>query len=139
MRRFQQKVETFMTTGVVTVRDLDSVEAADTLMKLGQMRHTPVVDHHGNLIGMLSARDVLASLPRERNKTRVGEFMSRHLITVTPGTSMAEAIELLLEHRFGALPVVGDSGQVVGILTETDVLHFAREALRAGAPARALQ
>jgi len=49
---------------------------------------------------------------------------------VTPDTPVHEAIELLLEHRFGSLPVLGTDGHLMGIVTDTDFLAAARELFR---------
>lgn len=121
-------VEGLMSTALITVKDTDSVQAADTEMKLGSMRHIPVVDDKHNLIGMLSSRDVLTALAKGKKRVRVGELMSRSPVTVTPDTPVHRAIDLLLEHRFGALPVVGNDGHLMGIVTETDFLTASRAA-----------
>ena len=122
------KVESLMSTAVVTARDSDLLAAVDLEMKLGSFRHIPVVDEKENLIGLLSARDVLAARGRGKKK-RVGECMSRHIVTVRPETPVPAAIDLLLENQFGCLPVVGSDGRLMGIVTETDFLQAARRLL----------
>jgi CBS domain-containing protein len=91
------------------------------------MRHVPVVDEKHNLIGILSARDVLEALARGKKRVRVGEYMTRRLVTVTPDTPVHRAIDLLLENRIGSLPVVGSDGHLMGIVTETDFLRASRQ------------
>ena len=124
----EAKVESLMSTALITVRDTDSIGTADTEMKLGSMRHVPVVDEKHNLVGVLSARDVLAALAEGKKTVRVGEYMNRRPITVTPDTPVDEAIDLLLENRFGSLPVVSADGHLMGIVTETDFLRATRDA-----------
>lgn len=121
------KVEQLMSTALITVHDTDPVRAAETEMKLASMRHVPVVDERQNLIGILSARDVLKAAARGHKGMRVGEYMTRHPVTVTPDTPVHQAIDLLLEHGFGSLPVVGSDGHLMGIVTETDFLRASRE------------
>jgi len=128
------KVETLMSTALVTVREADSIGTADLEMKLGSLRHIPVVDEKGNLIGVLSARDVLAGLARGKKKVRVGDCMTRQVITVTPETPVPAAIDLLLENQFGCLPVVGSDGHLLGIVTETDFLRAARQLVSEAEP-----
>ncbi|MBS1152236.1 MAG: putative signal transduction protein with domain [Myxococcaceae bacterium] len=123
------KIESVMTTALVTVRDTDSIGEAEAELTLGSMRHVPVVDENRNLVGMLSARDVLAALAKGKKRVRVGEYMSRDPITVTPDTPVYQAIDLLLENRFGSLPVIGNDGHLMGIVTETDILRAWREEL----------
>jgi len=117
----------FMSTALICVRDSDSIGVAEMQMKLGAIRHVPVVDAKQNLVGILSAGDVLLALARGRKSVRVGETMTRNPVTVTPDTPVHEAIELLLEHRFGSLPVLGTDGHLMGIVTDTDFLAAARE------------
>jgi len=116
-----------MSTALICVRDSDSIGVAEMQMKLGAIRHVPVVDAKQNLVGILSAGDVLLALARGRKSVRVGETMTRNPVTVTPDTPVHEAIELLLEHRFGSLPVLGTDGHLMGIVTDTDFLAAARE------------
>ncbi|RPH70698.1 MAG: CBS domain-containing protein [Myxococcaceae bacterium] len=120
-----------MSTALIVVRDSDTIGVADAQMKLGAIRHIPVVDPKQNLVGILSAGDVLLALARGKKSVRVGETMSRNPVTVTPDTPVHEAIELLLENRFGSLPVLGTDGHLMGIVTDTDFLAAAREAFSA--------
>lgn len=122
------KVGDLMSTALIVVRDSDTIGIADAQMKLGAIRHVPVVDPKQNLVGILSARDVLLALARGKKTVRVGETMTRDPVTVTTETPVHEAIELLLEHRFGSLPVLGADGHLMGIVTETDFLAAARDA-----------
>jgi CBS domain-containing protein len=115
-----------MSTALIVVRDTDSIGVADAQMKLGAIRHVPVVDPKQNLVGMLSAGDVLLALAREEAGPG-GRDHEPASVTVTPDTPVHEAIELLLEHKFGSLPVLGPDGQLMGIVTETDFLEAARE------------
>lgn len=120
------KVESLMSTALITVRDTDTIALADAEMKLGSVRHVPVVDEKQNLVGILSSRDVLEAMARGKKSVRVGEYMSRHPVMVSPDTPAQEALDLMLEHRFGSLPVVGSDGHLMGIITETDFLRASR-------------
>lgn len=122
------KVGDLMSTALIVVRDSDTIGVADAQMKLGSIRHVPVVDSKQNLVGVLSAGDVLLALARGKKSVRVGEAMTRNPVTVNGDTPVHEAIELLIEHRFGSLPVLGTDGHLMGIVTDTDFLVAAREA-----------
>ena len=122
------KVGDLMSTALIVVRDTDSISVADAQMRLGSIRHVPVVDPKQNLVGILSAGDVLLALARGKKSVRVGETMTRNPVTVNVDTPVHEAIELLLQHRFGSLPVLGTDGHLMGIITDTDFLEAAREA-----------
>jgi len=122
------KVGDLMSTALIVVRDTDTISVADAQMKLGAVRHVPVVDSKQNLVGILSAGDALLALARGKKTVKVGETMTRNPVTVTVDTPVFEAIELMLEHRFGSLPVLGTDGHLMGIVTDTDFLVAAREA-----------
>ena len=129
------RVEDLMSTAVVTVRDSEPLASADLEMKLGSFRHIPVVDDKENLVGLLSARDLLGALGRGKNKKKkVGECMSRKVVSVTPEVPVPVAIDLLLENQFGCLPVVGNDGRLMGIVTETDFLQAARQVFAGARP-----
>ena len=92
------------------------------------------------LVGLVTHRDLLraqARLPRGRSVS-ASEVMTREVETVSPETSVRQAIIRLLDDRFGCLPVVDARGKLVGILTESDIVRFAgrllgeREQLRPG-------
>jgi CBS domain-containing protein len=124
-------VEDLMATNVMTLSSKDTIGHADAEMKLGDVRHLPVVDEKGHLVGIVSNRDVFRALGRTaRGKNiPVWEIMKREVLSVRPQTPARAAVQLMLEKKIGALPVVGDGEQLVGIVTETDFLAIADEAL----------
>jgi CBS domain-containing protein len=129
-RRNQPTVEDFMSTAVITMKESDTLSAAQIEMRMAEIRHLPIVDPKGHVVGVLSDRDILRNLTKIEGKpTPVAQIMSRRVRTVRPGTPAAEAATLLLEHKFGCLPVVGDDEQIVGIITDTDFLKIAERAL----------
>lgn len=121
-------VSDLMSTALITVGPKDSVNRADLEMKLAGIRHFPVVDARNHLVGIVSDRDLLRGFA-ESDVVSVGAVMTTDIQTVTEDTSAAEAVELLIEHKFGCLPVTGDDGQLVGLVTETDFLQVAHRAL----------
>src|SRR5688572_23150508 len=130
MRYQNLRVGDLMTTAVLFVRDGDLLETADVTMKMADVRHLPVVGQRGHVVGVLSNRDVLGALRGRRTRDRrVGEVMSRSVMTVRAETLAAEAAALMLQFKIGSLPVVGDEEELIGVLTETDLLRVAHEAL----------
>lgn len=127
------RVQEWMTTVLVTVRPDDPVAQAQRLMRYRRIRHLPVV-RDGRLVGIITDRDVRTALPSPATSFAAGEVrylldrllvervMSRTVVTVGPSASLADAVSLVLTHRIGALPVL-DGDQLVGILTETDLLR----------------
>jgi CBS domain-containing protein len=123
-------VEDFMSTAVITMKESDTLSAAQIEMQMAEIRHLPVVDQRGHVVGVLSDRDILRNLTKIDGKpTPVTQIMSRRVQTVKPSMLASEAATLLIEHKFGCLPVVGDNEQIVGIITDTDFLKIAEQAL----------
>jgi acetoin utilization protein AcuB len=86
------------------------------------------------LAGMVTDRDIRLNFPSpattlsvwEMNallaKQRVDEIMTASVVTIGPDREVYEAAQMMIDHKFGALPVT-DDGRVVGIVTETDLLR----------------
>ncbi|MBI2211243.1 MAG: CBS domain-containing protein [Deltaproteobacteria bacterium] len=127
-------VREFMTAHPVTVKPADSLKEALEKMDRGQFRHLPVVDDDGKLAGMVSDRDIRLIHPSPlfvRPEHVAGQlFMIKvrqaailNPISIGPSASLEQAAKLMLRWRVGALPVVGDGGVLVGIITCADFLR----------------
>ena len=121
-----------MRTALITLRASDSIDAAREQMRLAEIRHIPVVDEHNRVVGILSDRDLRGA---PHGKQRIAEVMRHPVQTVRTTTPAHEAAAIMLAHKIGSLPVIGADEQLVGIVTETDFLAVACEAL-GGAPAQ---
>jgi CBS domain-containing protein len=131
-----RSVADIMRKDFVSLQEGDRLDFAEDVMRLGRIRHLPVLQQ-GRLAGIVSQRDLLAhSLsrtldfdPQDRRSflksVDVSEAMTRDVVTVDPGTSLEEAARLLIRHQIGCLPVVGSDGVAVGLVTETDLLRAA--------------
>jgi len=118
-----------MTTDLFTVRAHDLVDLAASMMQWEHIRHVPVEDDAGHLLGLISHRDLLSLVGGEtKQRVAVGDIMKTELITVNPRTPTVEAIRVMREARVGCLPVVED-GLLVGLVTETDFLDVARRVI----------
>lgn len=118
-------VEQFMTRDLFTVRPEDLIDLAANLMNWKNLRHVPVEDDKGNLIGIISMRDLLEILVSEKGKKNdeiiVRDVMKTDLITISPETSTLEALYLMRENDIGCLPIVKDK-KLVALLTAHDFL-----------------
>ncbi len=125
-------VSDFMTKDLVTVRESDDLALAESLLKLGGIRHLPVVRER-KLVGILTHRDVLRSGHGGKPAARelpVGDVMTRTPTSVRPATGLAQAARLMLERKYGCLPVCEEDGTLVGIVTEADFVRFAADVVR---------
>ncbi len=129
------KVRDLMTPVVLSVHIEDTVETVYDLMNQRAIRHLTVVDQDGDLVGIVSHRDLLRHSPIERaevpvfllreilRRTRVEEVMTSEVETAEPDTPASEAARIMFENKFGCLPVL-ESSKLVGILTESDFVRF---------------
>jgi acetoin utilization protein AcuB len=132
-------VAEIMTANPITVTPRNAIRTAINLMREGGFRRLPVVDHN-KLVGIITDRDLrrAANSPyvvREKwydnfvlDHIEVGTCMTVDPVTISPDATVAEAARLLRDHKIGGLPVV-TGGQLVGIVTETDMLNFLIELL----------
>ncbi|MFL6334163.1 MAG: glutamate-cysteine ligase family protein [Pyrinomonadaceae bacterium] len=114
----------FMSTDLFTMRPDELVDLAASVMDWRHIRHVPVEDEQGRLVGLLSHRTLLRLLARglpDGEPVTIRQIMKTDLVTVAPSTPTLEAIELMRTHRVGCLPVVED-GALVGIVTAQDFL-----------------
>ena len=114
-----------MAPSPVAVRPGSTLAAARALMDESDIRHLPVVDGDGRVLGILSHRDLVRAEGRGEQKVTVGELMTENVLVVAAGNRLCEASELMLDHKIGALPVVDGDDVLVGIITETDFLRIA--------------
>lgn len=133
-KTFNPRVTELMSTDLFTLLEDDNIETLEELMKWRRIRHVPVVDLGGNLVGIVTHRDFLSVAISELARIRKGdaqklyrkipvrEVMNRQTRTVTPDTSLSEAATILFENKLGCLPVV-KGGRLVGIITEADFVR----------------
>lgn len=118
-------VEQFMARDLFTVRPEDVIDLAASLMKWKHTKHIPVEDDKGNLIGILTQRDILSRLLSIKNKDEksfiVRDIMQTDLITISPKTTSLKALLLMREKGIGCLPVVKNN-KLVGMITSHDFL-----------------
>jgi CBS domain-containing membrane protein len=129
------RVSDLMTPGVFAVGVEDDLETVTNLMDDRNIRHAPVVDSAGNLVGLVTQRDLLRTglggqgqLPPEAERqarlhVAVGEIMIPDVVTARPDQDIRDAARIMLDNKFGCLPVVEDS-RLVGIVTEADFVRL---------------
>ena len=135
----EYRVRDFMTSpATILSQDARLLEAAILLRSTG-IRHLPVVDGE-RLVGIVTDRDIQRCAPsllvgttqEEYNAvfqdTPLSQVMMREPLFVSPETLLSQAAALLVEYKYGCLPVV-EEGRVVGMLTVIDMLTVFRRIL----------
>lgn len=130
------QVSEVMTVDPLVLAVDETLLVAEMFMRLAHIRHLPVVDG-SRVVGLVTHRDLLAAatgqLASERadgdeTAVQVKEIMREGVRTVESTTDARKAIDLMIDHKYGCLPVTQD-GHLVGIVTEADFLKFARRCL----------
>ena len=118
-------VEQFMAVDLFTVRSEDIVDLAANLMHWRRVRHVPVEDDEGRLVGIVSHRDLIELFAQGKSGASppiiVRDIMKTDLITVSPETPALEALELMRRRNIGCLPVMKNE-RLVGLVTAYDFL-----------------
>ncbi|MCZ6766335.1 MAG: CBS domain-containing protein [bacterium] len=121
-------VEQVMTTDLFTVGPEDLVDLAANLMDWERIRHVPVEDNSGKLVGIISHRQLLRLVGRGQKgdaPVAAREIMTPDPITVTPQTESLKAMAIMRKHKVSCLPVVEDDNKLVGIVSEQDFIAVA--------------
>lgn len=119
-----KSVEQFMATDLFTVRPDDVLDLAASLMEWRHVRHVPVEDDSGELVGLISHRDLvhLFAIGKANDKSiAVRDIMKTEVITVDVNTPTVDALNLMRDKNIGALPVVSGR-KLVGLVTAYDFL-----------------
>jgi acetoin utilization protein AcuB len=133
-------VRDFMTKKPISLSPDDNLPLAINVSRKNHIRHLPVVDEYGKLVGIVVEKDLLSNQPSPATtlsvyeiyalleSLRIRQIMSRPVITVTGDCPIEEAARIMVENKISCLPVM-DGEKLVGIITETDVFKVLVEVL----------
>jgi acetoin utilization protein AcuB len=123
-----------MSVHPLTISENESIFGAHHYMQDQNIRHLPVVNKAGKMVGLVTEDDLLKAEPSGvtllsvweinslLNKVKVKDVMVRDVITTSEDMPIEEAAHLMMEHKIGCLPVLRD-GKLVGLITETDIFQ----------------
>ncbi len=136
-----------MTKKLITIGKETGIHEIRKTMDENKVRHLPVVDDDGILLGMVTDRDVRSAMPkvalddsdsvdaRERlSSLKAQDIMTSDLITVSPTYTLQDVLILFQQHHFGALPVVDEKGRLEGIISTRDLLRAFINVMGIGEP-----
>jgi CBS domain-containing protein len=142
------RVRDLMQTELATLEVSDNLDLADDIMRLGRIRHMPVLDRD-RLVGILSQRDLFRAgassvlqLRREAERDWLGEVLVRSVMatrvfTISPEASIRDAVQVMIDKKVGCVPVV-ENDRLVGLLAESDCLRYLARVLDISDVKRAL-
>ena len=136
-----------MTRKVITVGPQANIFEAQELMAQNQIRHLPVIEENGRLLGIVTDRDIRSALPynffkkppsKEEKKNfsqlKIDEIMTREPITISPSHTIQDALLIIQDAKVGALPVVDEDRKLKGIISVRDLLRAFTNVLGIGEP-----
>lgn len=139
----KRTVRDWMTRSPFTIHPQQTLPQAHKLMKTRNVRRLPVVEGD-TLVGIVTFGDIREAQPSDASSLGIYELnyliglltidsiMTKDPITIRENATIAEAAEIMLEHKVGGLPVVDEEGLLVGIITETDICRVVVEEFAAG-------
>jgi CBS domain-containing protein len=128
-------VKEWMTTPVITVSPTTPISSAHQTMKERGVRRLPVVEND-RLVGIITIGDVREASPSDATTLSIWELnylwaqlfvervMTRKVVTIEQDHPILDAAQLMLDLKISGLPVVNRSGQLVGMLTESDIFRM---------------
>ncbi len=114
-------VKDCMTKDLITISAREDVQYGFYLLKKHDVKQLPVIDN-GNLLGIITERDLRMVIEKEYG-IKIESAMSKNLQTITENDAIETAAKIIHDNKYNALPVVDKGGQLVGIVTVTDVVE----------------
>lgn len=113
-----------MSTPVFSLQCDEPLQRAQKIFKDKHFRHIPIVSGVGNIVGILSDRDILGIDPWSMSSDiLIKDRMVTNILTARPQTEIKEIAKVMIQHRIGCLPIVDDKAVLVGMLTRSDILR----------------
>jgi CBS domain-containing protein len=119
-------VDQIMTGDTVTVDRSQTLGEAGSIMRGADIKSVVVSDPEDRPVGILTSTDFVRAAADGNSpaETDVSDYMTRDVVTTAPDTDVHAAADLMMEHSVSHLPVVGDDGRLVGVVTTTDVAAY---------------
>ena len=129
-----------MSKNPVTIRPDTSISEAREIVSSNNFRHLPVTDEQGKMVGMVTDRDLRSAYPstvlseeeKQASIVKISEkpvsaIMSTKFVSLTPISTLDDALFLLDREKVGAIPVLEESGKIVGIFSIRDLIKANKE------------
>ncbi|NLO78989.1 MAG: CBS domain-containing protein [Xanthomonadaceae bacterium] len=137
MMRMRVPVVEFTTPDPIVATEDMSVDEMQKLMQEHGIRHLPVVNDAGEVVGVISDRDIRVILGlsvAEKLLVRASDIMTTDPVTVSADTPLDDVAFTMAEKKVGSVIVKDEKGKFLGIFTATDALNALVEIIRSGGP-----
>ena len=134
----KNKISDVMTTDLISVKSTDDLLASFKKMKASNIRHLPVMDHHGNVVGIISDTDFQRAMESVQSGTTsssnfgigglVRDYMSSSLKTIPFDTELISVVQEMIDNKINAVLITNKS-KVVGIISHQDLLQVLSNSL----------
>ena len=120
------KASELMSTDLSVVLERTSIDLGEALATAVHVRHMPVVESNGSLVGIVSVRDVLKHYVADDSKKnyRIRDIMTSGPLSANPTTDVMEIADLMFQNNVSCIPIVDDSNSIIGIITERDLVKY---------------
>lgn len=128
-------IEKAMSSSVVTIAPSNTLVEAVRVMKEKKIKHLPVVDASGSVVGVVTDRDLKEASASDAttlevhellyllDKVKIDSIMSKNVVTIEKGSALKQAAQIMVEKGIGCLPIV-EGNKLSGIITRSDILRF---------------
>ncbi|MBU9889875.1 MAG: CBS domain-containing protein [Candidatus Omnitrophica bacterium] len=131
-----------MISNVITAHYEESLSRIEEKFRVRGVRHVPILDETRRVVGMFTRNDLAKCLAPHRtedglvyDKDAMNEFVLKYVMTpeptvLGPEDRLSRAVEIMARNKYGCIPIVGDHGTLLGIVTQVDVMKFLLRALK---------
>lgn len=118
-------VREYMTKDPIVVSPNEDVNNAFNILLENRIRQAPVLEN-GELVGIVTDRDLRMAMVQnlKMNNLSVGIVMTKDPVTIAEDSKITDAGKIISIGKFNAIPVIAESGQLIGIITTTDILDY---------------
>lgn len=121
------QVKDIMNLKSPVLHEEDTILNASKFMKEERIRNLPVVNDEKKLVGLITLREIIETVFSNPEKILVRDAMIKIVATVSPDASLKNAIEVMMQNKYGCLPVIDKDHKLVGMVSEADLLKTLHE------------
>lgn len=118
------KVQDVIETNACFLHEEDTILHASKFMKEERIRNLPVVDQNKKLVGLITLREIIETMFHNPDQILVRSAMLKQeqVVSVTQDIDLTQAIKIMMENKFGCLPVIDAKGILIGMISEANLL-----------------